>query len=147
MWLNAFSWQNIFLFWPGAQLAISLFLTRYAVNTGWWDSDIHGCYSLMKIAFAPICACKNDRRIHDVTMLVSYIRVTSQINCGDVTILNQKRLSLATTAKSAIDNCFGGISSTQVKWFTPFTARGAAVEEGIFAMNIVKKSTHECSYE
>ena len=28
------------------------------------------------------------------------------------------------------------------KWFAPFTARGAAVEEGIFAMNIVKKSTH-----
>ena len=42
-------------------------------------------------------------------MLVSYIRVTSQINCGDVIILNQKRLSLATTAKSAIDNYFGGI--------------------------------------
>ena len=42
-------------------------------------------------------------------MLVSYIRVTSQINCGDVTILNQKILSLVTTAKSAIDNCFGGI--------------------------------------
>ena len=46
---------------------------------------------------------------YDVTMLVSYIRVTSQINGGDVTILNQKRLSSATTAKSAIDNCFGGI--------------------------------------
>ena len=42
-------------------------------------------------------------------MVVSYIRVTSQINCGDVTILNQKRLSLATRAKPAIDNCFGGI--------------------------------------
>ena len=25
--------------------------------------DIHGCYSLVKIAFAPICACKNNRRI------------------------------------------------------------------------------------
>ena len=46
---------------------------------------------------------------YDVTIVVSYIRVTSQINDGDVTILNQKRLSLATTAKSAIDNCFGGI--------------------------------------
>ena len=43
---------------------------------------------------------------YDVTMPVSYIRVTSQINCGDVTILNQKRLSLATMAISAIDNCF-----------------------------------------
>ena len=28
------------------------------------------------------------------------------------------------------------------EWFAPFTAKGAAVEEGIFAMNIVKKSTH-----
>ena len=46
---------------------------------------------------------------YDVTMLVTYIRVTSRIYCGDVTILNQKRLSLATTAKSAIDNCFGEI--------------------------------------
>ena len=27
-------------------------------------------------------------------------------------------------------------------WFAPFTTRGAAVEEGIFAMNIMKKSTH-----
>ena len=48
---------------------------------------------------------------YDVTMLVSYIRVTSQINGGDVKILNKKRLSIATTAKSAIDNCFGGIES------------------------------------
>ena len=46
---------------------------------------------------------------YDVTIPVSYIRVTSQINCGDVTILNQKRLSLATMAKSAIDNCFSRI--------------------------------------
>ena len=42
-------------------------------------------------------------------MSVSYIRVTSQINCGDVTILNQKRLSSAPIAKSAIHNCFSGI--------------------------------------
>ena len=41
----------------------------------------------------------------DVTMPVSYIRVTSQINCGDITIVNQKILSLATMAKSAVDNC------------------------------------------
>ena len=32
------------------------------MNTGWWEIDIHGCYSLVKIAFAPICACKNNRR-------------------------------------------------------------------------------------
>ena len=41
---------------------------------------------------------------YDVTMPVAYIRVTSQINCGDVTILSQKILSLATMANSAIDN-------------------------------------------
>ena len=46
---------------------------------------------------------------YDVTMPVSYICVTSQINCGDVTILNRKRLSLATMAKSVIDDCFSRI--------------------------------------
>ena len=33
------------------------------MNTGWREIDIYGCYSLVKIAFAPICACKNNRRI------------------------------------------------------------------------------------
>ena len=33
------------------------------MNTGWWEIDIHSCYSLVKIAFAPICACKNNRQI------------------------------------------------------------------------------------
>ena len=33
------------------------------MNTGWWEIDIHGCYSQVKIAFAPICACKNNRCI------------------------------------------------------------------------------------
>ena len=28
-----------------------------------WEIDIHGCYSLVKIAITPICACKNYRRI------------------------------------------------------------------------------------
>ena len=41
----------------------SNFLTRYAVNTGWWEIDIHDCYSLVQIAFAPIYACKNNRQI------------------------------------------------------------------------------------
>ena len=36
-------------------------------------SDIHGCYSLVKIAFAPICAGKNNRRIwrHNASVLHS----------------------------------------------------------------------------
>ena len=33
------------------------------MNTGWWEIDIRGCYWLVKIAFAPICTCKNNRRI------------------------------------------------------------------------------------
>ena len=33
------------------------------MNTGWWEIDIHGCYSLVTVAFAPIGACKNNRRI------------------------------------------------------------------------------------
>ena len=32
-------------------------------DCGWWEIDIHGSYSLVKIAFAPICPCKNNRRI------------------------------------------------------------------------------------
>ena len=38
------------------------FLTRYAMNTGWWEFDIYGCYSLLKIASTPIYACKNNRQ-------------------------------------------------------------------------------------
>ena len=50
---------------------------------------------------------------------------TSHINSGDVTILNQKRLSLATMTKSAIVNCFSGIvcSGHQIackKWNNTF---------------------------
>ena len=54
---------------------------------------------------------------YDVTMLVPYVRVTSQNNCGDVTILSQKRPSLATMAKSAIDDCFyiGIVRSWHIK--------------------------------
>ena len=42
--------------------------------------DIHGCYSLVKIAFAPICACKNNRRIwrHNASVLHS-LDVTDQL--------------------------------------------------------------------
>ena len=33
------------------------------MNTRWWEIDIHGCYSLVKIALGPMCTCKNNRRI------------------------------------------------------------------------------------
>ena len=46
--LSIFLWLSIhFRYW-------SMILTRYAMNTGWWEIDIHGCYSLVKITFAPI---------------------------------------------------------------------------------------------
>ena len=31
------------------------------MNTGWWEIDIHGCKSVVKIAFALICSCNNNR--------------------------------------------------------------------------------------
>ena len=63
--MNANSWirfglQIVFVF---LYITPSHFLTRLAVNTRWWEFDIHGCYSLLKIAFAPISTCKNNRRI------------------------------------------------------------------------------------
>ena len=33
------------------------------MNTWWWEIDIHGCYSLVKISFAPIGKCNNNQRI------------------------------------------------------------------------------------
>ena len=66
------------------------FLTRQAVNTGWWKINIHVCYSLVKIAFAPVCACKNNRQIWCHNASTSRLHA-SQISCDDVTILSQKR--------------------------------------------------------
>ena len=56
------------------------FLRRYAVSTGWWEIDIHGCYSLVKINLAPICTSKNNRRIwrHNNTTSRSH-EVTGQL--------------------------------------------------------------------
>ena len=50
------------------------------MNTGWWEIDIHGCYLLVKIAFAPICTCKNNRRTwgHNASALHSH-DVTDQL--------------------------------------------------------------------
>ena len=33
------------------------------MNIGWREIDIRGFYSLVKIAFAPLCACKNNQQI------------------------------------------------------------------------------------
>ena len=59
------------------------------MNTEFQEIDIHGCYSLVKIAFAPICMCKNNRWIwhHNASTLCTLM---SQISCGDVAMLSQK---------------------------------------------------------
>ena len=63
-----------------SQLLYSWVLARQAVNTGWLEIDIHGCYSLAKIAFAPICAFKNNRRIWRHNASISRSRdVTDQL--------------------------------------------------------------------
>ena len=36
------------------------FRTPHAMNTGWRQIDIHGCYLTVKIRFGPICASKNN---------------------------------------------------------------------------------------
>ena len=43
---------------------------------------------------------------YDITMLVYPVRVSSQINCSDVTMPRQKRPSLTTISIWAIDDCF-----------------------------------------
>ena len=71
----------------------------------WWEIDIHGCYSLVMTTFAPTCVCKSNRRIwrHNANTCVC---VTSQINCGDVTMLSQKISYLATMANWTINKFF-----------------------------------------
>ena len=60
----------------------AVFLTRQAVNIGLWEIDSRGCNSLVKIAFAPICACKNNQLIWRYNASTPSSRA-SQINCGD----------------------------------------------------------------
>ena len=54
-----------------------IFLTHWAVNTGWQEIDINGCYSLVNIAFAPICTRKNNRRIWRHNVSISRSRIVS----------------------------------------------------------------------
>ena len=51
---------------------------RYAVNTGWLEIDIHGCYLQVNIAFVPIGAQITIDE-YDVKMPVSGVPVASQI--------------------------------------------------------------------
>ena len=43
-------------------LDCALFKIFFPVNIGWREIDIHGCYSVVKFNFAPVCAYKNNRR-------------------------------------------------------------------------------------
>ena len=67
---------------------------------------IHGYCSIVKITFAPICTCKNNQRIGHCNTSTPR-SMTSQINCCDITMLSQKRPSLATMVKLMI--AFSGI--------------------------------------
>ena len=75
------------------------------MNTGWQEIDIRGCYILVKIAFALICPCNNDRRIwrHSASTLGSS-DITDQLwwrhnTESEKTVLNDNgriRLSVST---------------------------------------------------
>ena len=53
------------------------------MNTRLWEINIHGCYSLVKINFAPI-----DK--YDI--ILPRIRMTSQVNCGDIKFQVRKNI-------------------------------------------------------
>ena len=92
------SWVHDFISWYRSRILktsqqwkwqyVQHFLTRWTVNTGWWEIDIHGCYSLVKIAFAPIGAGKNNRRIWRHNVSTSRSR-DDTISSDDVTMLSQ----------------------------------------------------------
>ena len=67
--------------------------------------DTDGCYSLVKIILRQFARTRiiDD---YDCTMSVPPVCVTSQIKCVDMTMLSQKRPSLVTMEKWAIDDCF-----------------------------------------
>ena len=44
------------------------------MNNGCWEIDIHSCYSLVKIAFVPICASKKNLRIWRHNAIISRSR-------------------------------------------------------------------------
>ena len=153
-WIYVYTSQYSRLF-VGSVLFIQLWDLFYIVyvsyalsrNTGWWEIDIHGCYSLVKIAVAQIRACKNNRRIwrHNAS---TPVRMTSQINCGDVTMLSQKRPSLVTIAKSAIDYWYSGIMYSEhkiarKKWNNTFvTVFGVTRDATSSLVKIIGKSPH-----
>ena len=64
----------------------SLFIARYASNTGWQDIDIHSSYSLVNINVALISREKIIDE-NDVTIPEPRVWVTSQGTCGDDTWL------------------------------------------------------------
>ena len=83
---------------------ISRVIITYTLEyTIWWEINIHSSYSLVKITIAPIYTCKNNRRIWRHNDSISHHR------CGDVTMLSQKRSSLATIVKCVINDFFSKI--------------------------------------
>ena len=57
---------------------------------------------------------------YDVTMPVPRVCVTAQVNSGDVTMLGQRRLSLATMTKWAMADCVLNKIKYGLPWITTF---------------------------
>ena len=71
-------WMHVHIVWLVYMNAC--FLHAKPWRPGDEKSDIHGCYSLVKIAFVPICACKNNRQIWHHNISASRSRdVTDQL--------------------------------------------------------------------
>ena len=83
--------------WWFGTLSHPLWRHRKYTSKKLWNVNIHPCPSMpmlgkgVKINFAPICAHKNNRRLHLWrNNTVPSFRVTSQSKCGDVTMLCKK---------------------------------------------------------
>ena len=89
------------------------FLTRYR---GWQEMNTRGCYSLVKINLAPLCAWKTVDE-YDIRITVRLVRMTSQVNGRDFTVISQKRQSLAKRVKLPVGGLFSaGLCIQGIRW-------------------------------
>ena len=84
---------------------LMIFLTHYVVNIKGRQIDINVCYLLVRINFAPICKCKNNRRIWRHSTSTS-LCVKLHFNCADAILRGWERPALATMVDWAVEGCF-----------------------------------------
>ena len=73
------------------------------LHTKLWILGVEKRHSRLLFTFASICTSKNNRRTWHHNACISR---SCDVNCGDVTMLSQKRPSLATMVKWTTDDCF-----------------------------------------